>query len=249
MPNKGLATGEDGITRCWWAGDDPLYRSYHDNEWGRPMKGDEALFELLMLEAFQSGLSWLTILRKREGFRKAFDGFSIEKIARYSKKDFTQLMKRRIDRQESSQDPRHDQQRPALRRPRRRVRKPCTFVWTYEPDAKTPQEADTRQTDDDAQNTRVHRHEQRPEETRLVLRRLHNRLLIHAISRHSHDHIEGCTFREPCEQARASFSVARVTPRGVHLVGGVPRLVTPNPSNAAPSRVTPPPHDSVRSGN
>jgi DNA-3-methyladenine glycosylase I len=87
-----LTTGEDGVTRCSWAGDDDLYRSYHDSDWGRPLKGDEALFELLMLEAFQSGLSWLTILRKRDSFREAFDGFSISKVARYGDRDVERLL-------------------------------------------------------------------------------------------------------------------------------------------------------------
>ena len=92
MAPKGLLTGDDGVTRCGWAGEDDLYRSYHDDEWGRPMEGDSALFELLMLEAFQSGLSWLTILRKRTGFRQAFDGFDIGKVARYGDKDVTRLL-------------------------------------------------------------------------------------------------------------------------------------------------------------
>ena len=69
--------------RCPWCGDDPLYTAYHDEEWGRPEYDDRALFELLMLEGFQAGLSWITILRKREGFRAAFDQFDPHKIATY----------------------------------------------------------------------------------------------------------------------------------------------------------------------
>ena len=72
---NGLITGEDGKPRCWWHGSDPLYLAYHDNEWGRPQADDRRLFEKLCLEGFQSGLSWLTILRKRENFRRAFAGF------------------------------------------------------------------------------------------------------------------------------------------------------------------------------
>ena len=67
------------MTRCSWAGDDPLYIQYHDEEWGVPETSDRALFEKLLLEGFQSGLSWITILRKRENFRRAFDGFDAEK--------------------------------------------------------------------------------------------------------------------------------------------------------------------------
>ena len=70
----------------------PLYRDYHDNEWGRPVRGRVALFERMMLEAFQSGLSWLVILRKRENFRRAFDGFDIETVAAYSGRDVDRLM-------------------------------------------------------------------------------------------------------------------------------------------------------------
>lgn len=78
--------------RCWWCGTDPLYTGYHDNEWGVPLHDDRALFEMLMLEGFQAGLSWITILRKREAFRKAFRGFDPEKIARFGVRDFERLM-------------------------------------------------------------------------------------------------------------------------------------------------------------
>jgi DNA-3-methyladenine glycosylase I len=70
-------------TRCGWAGDDPLYIAYHDNEWGVPVHDDRALFEFLILEGAQAGLSWITILRKRDNYRRAFDGFEAKKIARY----------------------------------------------------------------------------------------------------------------------------------------------------------------------
>ena len=80
---SGLAAGADGRRRCWWALSTPEYVSYHDEEWGRPVTSDEALFERLTLEAFQSGLSWLTILRKREGFRRAFAGFEIARVAEF----------------------------------------------------------------------------------------------------------------------------------------------------------------------
>ena len=87
-----LVIGEDGLARCWWCGDDPLYRSYHDDEWGYELRGDDALFELLSLEGFQAGLSWLTILRKREGFRNAFAGFSIERVADFDEADVERLL-------------------------------------------------------------------------------------------------------------------------------------------------------------
>jgi DNA-3-methyladenine glycosylase I len=89
---RGALKGEDGKKRCPWPGTDPLYLNYHDTEWGVPEYDDRALFEKLVLDGFQAGLSWITILRKRENFRKAFDSFTPEKIARYSAKKTAALM-------------------------------------------------------------------------------------------------------------------------------------------------------------
>jgi DNA-3-methyladenine glycosylase I len=88
---------DDGLVRCGWANVRPgpdfdLYRNYHDQEWGRPLRGRVALFERMSLEAFQSGLSWLIILRKRENLRRAFAGFDIDKVARYTDADVQRLM-------------------------------------------------------------------------------------------------------------------------------------------------------------
>ncbi|QXX73450.1 DNA-3-methyladenine glycosylase I [Methylovirgula sp. HY1] len=82
----------DGKSRCLWPGTDPLYVAYHDEEWGVPEWDDRALFEKLILDGFQAGLSWITILRKREAFRKAFDGFDPETIARYDAEKLAALM-------------------------------------------------------------------------------------------------------------------------------------------------------------
>jgi DNA-3-methyladenine glycosylase I len=88
----GVAPGPDGRPRCWWClGSEDLV-AYHDTEWGRELHGERELFERITLEAFQSGLSWLTILRKRESFRTAFDGFDVELIAGYGKREFARLM-------------------------------------------------------------------------------------------------------------------------------------------------------------
>ncbi len=92
MGAKGLIKGEDGLMRCWWHGNDPEYRRYHDEEWGRPVTDDIRLFEKMSLEGFQAGLSWLTILRKRENFRRAFAGFDFKKIARFGEKDVQKLL-------------------------------------------------------------------------------------------------------------------------------------------------------------
>jgi DNA-3-methyladenine glycosylase I len=89
----GLARGDDGVVRCFWAGSDPLYLRYHDREWGFPVADDRRLFEKICLEGFQAGLSWLTILRKRENFRAAFRGFEPETVARFGARDVARLLK------------------------------------------------------------------------------------------------------------------------------------------------------------
>ena len=78
--------------RCWWCGEDPLYVEYHDTEWGIPVRDDAKLFEFLTLETFQAGLSWITILRKRENFRKAFNDFNYKKIAKYTEEKVASLL-------------------------------------------------------------------------------------------------------------------------------------------------------------
>jgi DNA-3-methyladenine glycosylase I len=84
--------GPDGLARCPWGVSAPDYVAYHDEEWGRPVRDDRGLYERLCLEAFQSGLSWLTILRKRSGFRRAFDDFDLEKVAAYGSADVERLL-------------------------------------------------------------------------------------------------------------------------------------------------------------
>jgi DNA-3-methyladenine glycosylase I len=88
----GLIEGPDGKLRCFWHGNDPFYMRYHDEEWGRPVADDTRLFEKMCLEGFQSGLSWITILRKRENFRAAFDGFDVRRIAEYGEADVERLL-------------------------------------------------------------------------------------------------------------------------------------------------------------
>jgi DNA-3-methyladenine glycosylase I len=88
----GVIVGDDGVARCPWAGDDPVMRGYHDTEWGMPVDGESAHLERLTLEAFQSGLSWRTILLKRPAFRDAFAGFDAGRIAAYDERDVARLM-------------------------------------------------------------------------------------------------------------------------------------------------------------
>ncbi|MEU6171113.1 DNA-3-methyladenine glycosylase I [Streptantibioticus parmotrematis] len=89
---RGPLTGDDGLARCPWALSAPEYLPYHDTEWGRPLHGDDALYERVCLEAFQSGLSWLTILRRREAFRAAFAGFRIQRVAAFTDADRERLL-------------------------------------------------------------------------------------------------------------------------------------------------------------
>ena len=90
--SDGIVVGEDGVARCWWADSAPDYRGYHDREWGFPVADDGRLFEKLSLEGFQAGLSWLTILRKREAFRRAFAGFDFAMVARFGERDVERLL-------------------------------------------------------------------------------------------------------------------------------------------------------------
>jgi len=92
-PAGDVVLGDDGVSRCWWCAGDGLYRRYHDDEWGRPVADDVRLFEKLCLEGFQAGLSWITILRKRESFREAFHGFNPERVAAMTVRDVNRLLR------------------------------------------------------------------------------------------------------------------------------------------------------------
>ena len=91
-PDPGIVLGEDGLARPAWAATDPLLRNYYDTEWGMPVRDEQGMYERLSLEAFQAGLSWATILRKRPAFREVFDGFDPEQVARYGEEDVERLM-------------------------------------------------------------------------------------------------------------------------------------------------------------
>lgn len=91
--SKFVKIDAQNVARCWWCGADPLYTRYHDREWGNPVKNDQRMFEKICLEGFQAGLSWITILKKRESFREAFDRFEVERVAKFSDKRVRQLVK------------------------------------------------------------------------------------------------------------------------------------------------------------
>jgi DNA-3-methyladenine glycosylase I len=136
-PRTGVIASEDGVPRCWWCQGDPLYRSYHDLEWGRPVAHDSRLFEKLCLEGFQSGLSWLTILRKRESFRSAFKSFNVESVARFNARSVERLLS-------NPQIVRHRGKiESTINNARRCIElidefgSLASYVWSYEPDERS----------------------------------------------------------------------------------------------------------------
>lgn len=127
--------GTDGLLRCPWGNSTDDYRVYHDTEWGRPVHGDDALFERVSLEAFQSGLSWITILRRREGFRSAFAGFAIEKVAAFTEADRERLLlDEGIIRNRAKIDATLANARAALELPDGL----SALIWSYAPDPARP---------------------------------------------------------------------------------------------------------------
>jgi DNA-3-methyladenine glycosylase I len=132
--------------RCWWCGTDPLYVDYHDREWGKPVKDDRRLFEKVCLEGFQAGLSWITILRKRENFRRAFANFDIDRVARYTARDVTRLLgDEGIIRHRGKIESTINNARRAIE-----LREECgslsKYFWQWEPDARSRPNRITRQT-------------------------------------------------------------------------------------------------------
>ena len=113
--NSGTENADVKITRCPWCLRNPIYMAYHDEEWGNPEKDSQKLFEGLVLDSMQAGLSWITILKRRDDYRAAFDGFNAQKIARYRDADITRLMGRH-HHQEQAEDRLRYSERPSLPR-------------------------------------------------------------------------------------------------------------------------------------
>ena len=144
MEDAGLTTDERGVVRCWWAGSDPLYVTYHDEEWGLPVADDTALFEKICLEGFQSGLAWITILRKRENFRRAFAGFDPERVAAFGEADVARLLGDAgiVRHQGKIRSAIHNAQRAlALREEAGSL---AAFLWRYAPEDDPAREAALR---------------------------------------------------------------------------------------------------------
>jgi DNA-3-methyladenine glycosylase I len=137
VSDERVVEGEDGVARCFWGASPPEYQAYHDTEWGFPVDDDRRLFEKLVLEGFQSGLSWLTILRKRENFRKAFRGFDFAEVARFSAKDVARLL------QDAGIVRHRGKIEAAINNAQRAVELAdeegslAAYVWRFEPDPKS----------------------------------------------------------------------------------------------------------------
>ena len=207
MSNDGLARGDDEVVRCFWGDSAPEYRSYHDTEWGFPIDDDRRLFEKLSLEGFQSGLSWLTILRKREAFRRAFANFEIVQLARFGERDVKRLL-------DDASIVRHRGKIEAtLNNAKRAVElvdeegSLAAYVWRYEPDPSTRPKRLTW--------SALHELTQTPESQAMAkdLKRRGWRFVgpttIYAFMQAMglvNDHVEGCAIREPVDHARAKFT-------------------------------------------
>ena len=201
---KGLIRGEDDVVRCWWPGEREDYLAYHDEEWGVPMGDDHRLFEKICLEGFQSGLSWLTILRKRENFRKAFADFDFNKVARFNSRSVERLLK-------DAGIVRHRGKIESTINNAKRARELvdewgslAAYFWSFEPDPGSRPKRITRAT---IQPTT-------PEST-AISKDLRARgwsfvgpTTVYAFMQAMglvNDHLEGCEFREKIEKQRNAF--------------------------------------------
>jgi DNA-3-methyladenine glycosylase I len=204
MVDDGIVRGDDGVSRCWWGDSAPEYRGYHDTEWGFPVADDVRLFEKLSLEGFQAGLSWLTILRKREAFRRAFAGFEFERVAQFGEGEITALLAdASIVRHRGKIEAVINNARCALE-----LVDTCgslgRYVWRFEP-APRSERMDRASLGELAQTP----------ESRALARDLKQRgwrfvgpTTVYAFMQAMglvNDHLEGCEARASVEQARARF--------------------------------------------
>lgn len=208
---EGLVRGDDGVVRCGWADKstetDSLYRSYHDDEWGLPVTDDVRLFEKLALEGFQAGLSWLTILRKRESFRRAFAGFDFERVARFGERDVARLLgDASIVRHRGKIESTVNNARRALELVEVEGSL-AAFVWRFEP---SPAERPRRVTYDAVAEVA------QTDASRALAKELKRRgwtfvgpTTVYAFMQAMglvDDHLEGCGARPRVEEARASMT-------------------------------------------
>jgi DNA-3-methyladenine glycosylase I len=203
----GLVRGEDGVVRCWWGASAPEYVGYHDDEWAMPVDDDRRLFEKLCLEGFQSGLSWLTILRKRDAFRRAFAGFDFEQVARFGDEDVQRLLgDAAIVRHRGKIEAAIDNAQRAVELVEAEGSL-AAYVWRFEPDAATRPARMTR-----AELIRL----AATDESRALAKDLKERgwrfvgpTTVYAFMQAMgvvNDHLEGCDARPRVERARAAFA-------------------------------------------
>ncbi len=200
----GVVHGEDGVRRCWWSGSTPEYHDYHDREWGFPVADDARLFEKLSLEGFQAGLSWLTVLRKREAFRRAFAGFDFERVARFGERDVQRLLEdASIIRHRGKIEAVISNARRALELTEREGSL-AAYLWRFEPGARTGR----------LDRATLARLAQTPG-SRALARDLKRRgwrfvgpTTAYAFMQAMglvNDHLHGCDVRPACERARDAF--------------------------------------------
>ncbi|WAJ27604.1 DNA-3-methyladenine glycosylase I [Antarcticirhabdus aurantiaca] len=207
----GLLRGEDGVARCFWCGTDPAYRHYHDREWGRPVADDDRLFEKLCLEGFQSGLSWATILRKRENFRRAFADFRIEAVAAMGEADVERLLgDPGIVRHRGKIVSTLNNARRAAALRERTGRSFAAFLWSFAPEPGERPEAVTlawlRENPATPASTRLSKALKREGFTFV------GPTTAYALMQGTglvDDHMEGCAARAEAESARAAFEVPK----------------------------------------
>ena len=193
-----LVRGEDGVMRCGWGDSTPEYRVYHDTEWGRPVTDDVRLFEKLCLEGFQSGLSWLTILRKREAFRSAFAGFDFERVARYGERDVERLLgDAGIIRHRGKIEATINNAQRAVEMVEAEGSL-SAFVWGFEPDPAGYPSEQSESTESKALAKELKRRGWRFVGPTTVYAFMQAMGLVN-------DHLEGCDARQAVEQARAAL--------------------------------------------
>ena len=203
---EGLKRGEDGIVRCFWAGSDPLYRRYHDREWGFPVRDDRRPFEKICLEGFQSGLSWLTILKKRENFRNAFNNFDFRVVSRFRERDVNRLLRDAgIVRHRGKIESTINNARRA-RALEKETGSLAALFWGFEPDARARPKRMT---------PRVLKQMTRSPESTALSKELKRRgwTFVGPTTAYAfmqamglvNDHLEGCAIREKVEGERGRF--------------------------------------------
>jgi DNA-3-methyladenine glycosylase I len=200
---SGLIVGDDGLRRCVWGDAPPEYRAYHDDEWGRPVAADVPIYEKLCLEGFQSGLSWLTILRKRDAFRRAFAGFDPARVVRFGARDVTRLLKdASIVRHRGKIEAAIANARATLSVQEARGSL-AALVWSFEPGGR--RRAPRTSADLAAQTAESHA---LSKELRRCGFRFVGPTTAYAAMQSLglvNDHLVGCTARQVCTGARADF--------------------------------------------